>query len=181
LACLLTVAISGCATSEFGRFPKAYPGPRLPNAQVAELEARNFSRSRLQIYSFSHFDGNKTIDGSQIASVFEILPGPHTVGIEVQWSKGFQDNTNLEFSAAAGEKYVIGIYELEPGEDPTKADLGDHEIGFWEWLSHGAGPALMWPLMPFIIVFGLPILLLEGVMLEGVSHDICDSIQVLKE
>src|SRR5512139_914508 len=75
LAVLLAVTISGCATSEFGRFPKAYPGPRVPEAQVAELSRKQFSR-RVTDYWFTHFDGSQIIDGIRplFSERYDVMP-----------------------------------------------------------------------------------------------------------
>ncbi len=142
LALLLAVTFSGCTTSEFGRFPKAYPGPRLPETQVAELIHTTFSR-RVHNYWFSHFDGYQTVEGARPllskvnpvirirdVSVLEMLSGPHKVGIGVHWSNGFEDNTDLDFSAVGGKKYTLAIYELSPGEDPATVELSNPPQSF---------------------------------------------------
>ena len=123
LALFLAATMAACSIP---RPPKAYPGSELPEAQVAELSRKTFSR-RVSHYSFGHLDGYQTVDGLLIrnAGVLEILPGRHKVGIEVEWSNRFRDNTQLEFTAVAGKKYTAALYELKEGEDPATADLSE--------------------------------------------------------
>jgi hypothetical protein len=123
-ALMLTVAMFGCTVTDFGRFPKTYLGPRLPIDKVAELGQRDYSLS-VPEYSIRSIDGNQI----ENATVIEILPGHHKVVTDVEWSNGFEDQTDLDFSAMAGKKYVVGIYELRPGEDPAKATFREPSLG----------------------------------------------------
>ena len=123
LTAVLMVTLCGCTLSEFGRFPKAYPGPRPPVADVAELGQKDYSLN-VPSYSIRNVDGNQM----ENATVIEILPGRHTIGTAVEWSNGFRDSNNLDFSAMAGKKYVVAIYELQPGEDPAKAEYREPSV-----------------------------------------------------
>ena len=80
------------------------------------------------------FDANSIKKGGDW--FVEILPGSHNVVIESTWSNKFVDSNAFSFIAEAGKKYIIGLYELEPGQDPALADF--HEKGIASQMAHGA-------------------------------------------
>jgi len=121
---------------------KTYPGPRLPEAQVAELGRATFSRG-VPKYWFSHLDGYQTVEGTPIGIgvVLKILPGPHKLVIEVEWSNGFRENTELEFTAVEGKKYIAALYELS---EPSRSIMTGPEVA-----------EIVLLLSPFLLPWGL--------------------------
>jgi hypothetical protein len=70
----------------------------------------------------------QTIDGTP-SQPGDVVPGAHTFVVAVQWSNGWQDQTELTFEARAGKRYWILTYELAPGEPEEKAEVRQYTHG----------------------------------------------------
>src|SRR5713101_1916513 len=70
----------------------------------------------------------QTIDGTP-PQPGDVVPGAHTFVVAVQWSNGWQDQTELTFEAHAGKRYWILTYELAPGEPEEKAEVRQYTHG----------------------------------------------------
>lgn len=55
------------------------------------------------------------------AGPYNLLPGPHTVIVAVEWSNGWTDETALTFTAQAGQQYLLLTYERAPEEPEAQA------------------------------------------------------------
>ena len=118
-ALIFAVIATGCAPL------RMYPGNRLPPGQVAVVssDVGHYWKGGARSVEIVSVDGEKVRE-----TAIEILPGVHRVEVEAKWSNGWKDKSELTFSAMAGERYLVGIYELRPGDDPKTAD-------FREWTS----------------------------------------------
>jgi hypothetical protein len=102
-----------------------YQGNRLSPGQVAVVssDVEHYWKGGARSVEIVTVDGEKLRE-----TAIEILPGVHRIEVEAKWSNGWKDKSELTFSAMAGERYLVGIYELRPGEDPKTVD-------FREWTS----------------------------------------------
>ena len=146
---------------------RMYPGNRLPPGQVAVVssDVEHYWKGRARSVEIVSVDGEKVRE-----TAIEILPGVHRIEVEAKWSTGWKDKSELTFLAMAGERYLVGIYELRPGEDPKTAD-------FREWTSGevaGAasvsflGGAVM-GIPPFI--FLAPLIVSARIIAENLAED----------
>jgi hypothetical protein len=90
-----------------------------------------------------------------------MLPGARKVLIESRWSNSFVDKSEINFVVEAGKKYLIGIYELKPGQDPATADFHERSSAYQLGVAAAEGSAMgtLHGLAPVIIIFGWPFLL----------------------
>ena len=77
-------------------------------------------------------------------SPLEILPGKHRVEVAAYWSNGFSETIEIDFVATAGKKYLVGGYELKPGQDPATVQFQvaeksgvDKKNTFWSYIGKG--------------------------------------------
>ena len=93
------------------------------------------------------------IDGELPQKPFwHVAAGVHTFVVAVEWSNGWQDQTELTFEARAGGWYVISTYELAPDEPEEEADARRYTD-----LEQLARAILTTPLHSPLIVIGLAI------------------------
>ena len=146
---------------------RMYPGDRLPPGQVAVVssDVEHYWKGRARSVGIVSVDGEKVRE-----TTIEILPGVHRIEVEAKWSNGWKDKSELTFLAMAGERYLVGIYELRPGEDPKTAD-------FREWTSgEVAGAASVSFLRDALIgttpfIFLAPLIVAARVIAEKLAED----------
>ena len=76
----------------------------------------------------------------------------------------FVDKSEINFFAAAGKKYLIGIYELAPGQDPATADFRERSNAyqFGRAAAEGAVGGTLQGLLPVIIILALAFSFVSG-------------------
>jgi hypothetical protein len=87
-----------------------------------------------------------------------ISPGPHKIETVLRWSNRWKERRELAFEVLAGHNYVLGTYELTPGQDlvnvvikrETPTYISGWQIPFW---------AIAYPVI-VIVVFGGSLVLL---------------------
>lgn len=139
-----------------------YSGNRLPPDQVALVSSHveSYRKGGARSVEIVSVDGEKARETS-----IEILPGVHRIEVEAKWSNGWKDKTELTFLAMAGERYLVGICELRPGEDPETADFRDRT--FMEKAGKAALVFSVGVLIAPIMAFPYNVLLLP--ILAGIS------------
>jgi hypothetical protein len=158
MAILLSFTMTAC-----GAGLQTYAGERLPPNQVAILHGLTASGTYAVGAAWSaelvSFDGSKIKRPDNFT--VEMLPGAHKVLIESTWSNNFLDKSEISFIAEAGKKYLIGIYELKPGQEPSTADFHERSSAyqFGRAAASGAAQGTFEGLLPVIIIFGSPLLL----------------------
>src|SRR5262249_10950816 len=127
-----------------------YQGNPLPPGQVVVVgrDVGRYGKEGARGGEIVSVDGEKARE-----TEIEIFPGFHRIEVEAKWSNGWKDKSELTFSAMAGERYLVGIYELRPGEDPETADFRERTSG--EVAGAALGEALM--LMPPLPIFLEPL------------------------
>src|SRR5215470_12027137 len=119
-ALIFAVMATACAPLQM------YRGNRLSPGQVAVVrsDVERYWKGGARSVEIVSVDGEKVRE-----TAIEILPGVHRIEVEAKWSNGWKDKSELTFSAMAGERYLVGIYELRPGEDPETADFRERTSG----------------------------------------------------
>src|SRR5215472_4708672 len=119
-ALIFAVMATACAPLQM------YQGNRLSPGQVAVVssDVEYYWKGAARSVEIVSVDGEKVRE-----TAIEILPGVHRIEVEAKWSNGWKDKSELPFSAMAGERYLVGIYELRPGEDPETADFRERTSG----------------------------------------------------
>jgi len=158
-ALIFAVMATGCAPL------RMYPGNRLPPGQVAVVssDVEHYWKGGARSVEIVSVDGEKVRE-----TAIEILPGVHRIEVEAKWSNGWKDKSELTFSAMAGERYLVGIYELRPGEDPKTADFREWTSGEVAGVSFLRG-ALM-PPFP-ISIFLAPLIVSARIIAEELAED----------
>jgi len=156
---IFAVMVTACAPL------RMYPGNRLPPGQVAVIssDVEHYWKGGARSVEIVSVDGEKARE-----TAIEILPGVHRIEVEAKWSNGWKDKTELTFSAMAGERYLVGIYELRPGEDPKTADFREWTSGEVAGVSFLRG-ALM-PPFP-ISIFLAPLIVSARIIAEKLAED----------
>ena len=156
---IFAVMVTACAPL------RMYPGNRLPSGQVAVIssDVEHYWKGGARSVEIVSVDGEKARE-----TAIEILPGVHRIEVEAKWSNGWKDKTELTFSAMAGERYLVGIYELRPGEDPKTADFREWTSGEVAGVSFLRG-ALM-PPFP-ISIFLAPLIVSARIIAEKLAED----------
>ena len=141
-----------------------YQGNRLSPGQVAVVssDVERYWKGGARSVEIVSVDGEKVRE-----TAIEILPGVHRIEVEAKWSNGWKDKSELPFSAMAGERYLVGIYELRPGEDPETADFRERTSG--EVAGAALGEALM--LMPPLPIFLEPLIISARVIADKLAED----------
>src|SRR5215470_14409809 len=166
-ALIFAVIATGCAPL------RMYPGNRLPPGQVAVVssDVEHYWKGGARSVEIVSVDGEKVRE-----TAIEILPGVHRIEVEAKWSNGWKDKSELPFSAMAGERYLVGIYELRPGEDPETADFRERTSGEVAGEVAGAasvaflGGALMGT-APFPFIFLEPLIVSARVIADKLAED----------
>src|SRR5215831_634777 len=142
-----------------------YQGNHLPPGQVAVVssDVESYWKGGARSVEIVSVDGEKVRE-----TAIEILPGVHRIEVEAKWSNGWKDKSELTFSAMAGERYLVGIYELRPGEDPKTADFREWTSGEVAGVSFLRG-ALM-PPFP-ISIFLAPLIVSARIIAEELAED----------
>jgi hypothetical protein len=124
-SCLMSTALISAVMATACSPLQMYRGNRLRPDQVAVISSNvdHYWKGGARSAKIVSVDGEKVRETS-----IEIIPGAHTIEVEAKWSNGWKEKTELNFFAMAGERYLVGIYELRPGEDSETAD-------FREWTS----------------------------------------------
>ena len=157
-ALIFAVMATACAPLQ------TYPGKHLPPGQVAVVssDVERYWKGGARSVEIVSVDGEKVTE-----TAIEILPGVHRIEVEAKWSNGWKDKSELPFSAMAGERYLVGIYELRPGEDPETADFRERTSG--EVAGEVAiGAALM---APPISIFLAPLIMSARVIADKLAED----------
>jgi hypothetical protein len=158
VALLLCFTITAC-----GAGLQTYAEARLPPEKVAVL--KGYVQGDTYDTGAAWFAELVSFDGSNITRpdtlVIEMLPGAHKVLIESRWSNSFVDKSEINFIVEAGKKYLIGIYELKPGQDPATAGFHERSSAYQLGVAAAKDTAMGTPqgLLPLIIMFGWPFLL----------------------
>ena len=129
---------------------QTYQGKRLPLNQVAIVSEPpdHYRQGKARSVEIVAVDGQRLTCGR-----CEILPGNHRIEVEATWSNRWKDKNEIAFAATAGRTYLVGIYELRPGQDPATADFrpltSAERIGLdLEWVVLSTP---LTPLLPFIV------------------------------
>jgi hypothetical protein len=161
-ALIFAVMATACAPLQM------YPGKRLPPGQVAVVssDVERYWKGGARSVEIVSVDGEKVTE-----TAIEILPGVHRIEVEAKWSNGWKDKSELPFSAMAGERYLVGIYELRPGEDPETADFRERTSG--EVAGEVAGAAIGDVLMYSspISIFLAPLIVSARVIGDELAED----------
>jgi hypothetical protein len=162
-ALIFAVMATACAPLQM------YPGKRLPPGQVAVVssDVERYWKGGARSVEIVSVDGEKVRE-----TAIEILPGVHRIEVEAKWSNGWKDKSELPFSAMAGERYLVGIYELRPGEDPETADFREWTSGEVAGAASVAflGGALMGT-APFPFIFLEPLIVSARVIADKLAED----------
>ena len=157
-ALIFAVMATACAPLQM------YPGKRLPPGQVAVVSSDmgRYWKGGARSVEIVSVDGEKVTE-----TAIEILPGVHRIEVEAKWSNGWKDKSELPFSAMAGERYLVGIYELRPGEDPETADFRERTSG--EVAGEVAIAAAL--MAPPIVIFLAPLIVSARVIADKLAED----------
>ena len=157
-ALIFAVMATACAPLQM------YRGNRLSPGQVAVVssDVERYWKGGARSVEIVSVDGEKVRE-----TAIEILPGVHRIEVEAKWSNGWKDKSELPFSAMAGERYLVGIYELRPGEDPETADFRERTSR--EVAGAALGEALM--LMPPLPIFLEPLIISARVIADKLAED----------
>jgi hypothetical protein len=95
------------------------------------------------------------IDGkSPFSTVWnEIRCGPHKVRVQVVWSNWFKDETEINFEASAGSRYVACAIELKPGQDPTSVTIDSKSVV--SQMGDVVGKGLLTGAAPLVLPFAI--------------------------
>ncbi len=119
-ALIFAVMATACAPLQM------YQGNRLSPGQVAVVssDVERYWKGGARSVEIVSVDGEKVRE-----TAIETLPGVHRIDVEAKWSNGWKDKSEFTFWTMAGERYLVGVYELRPGEDPETADFREKTSG----------------------------------------------------
>ena len=157
-ALIFAVMATACAPLQM------YPGKRLSPGQVAVLssDVERYWKGGARSVEIVSVDGEKVTE-----TAIEILPGVHRIKVEAKWSNGWKDKSEFTFWTMAGERYLVGIYELRPGEDPETADFRERTSG--EVAGEVAISAAL--MAPPIVIFLAPLIVSARVIADKLAEE----------
>jgi hypothetical protein len=146
--------------TQFNQVQRMYAGDARRADEIAVLRAPYSRRDKQGVagdlgaarsVSLYQFDGADVPRSAPLG----ILPGEHRVSLWTRWSNGFSDLTELRFVAENGKRYLIGVYELRPGQDPATADFSEKSTYWSEWwngVGEGALLGIAMALLPIVLL-----------------------------
>jgi hypothetical protein len=103
---------SGCATQTY----HAYAGPGRPAAEIARLDFQSMGMRYIK-----RVDGVVIHDGQRFGRLL-LLPGPHEVEVEYDWSNRHRQVVRFPFEVEAGQRYQISSLAKDPPPRQTIVD-----------------------------------------------------------